>query len=1556
MKIKYFLILSFIALCFNLLLHAQQVQENWILETPESGNKAYVARESIRIKPGFRYTATADNTFTAKIDPTLLFPPTGSTYIDASGNANSTSGAVVGSVPGAFDISAAGAATYSIPVEVPPGIQGMQPNISLVYNSQSGNGIAGQGWNLSGMSAITVGNKNIFSDAAVSPIGLMEVSDLYLDGNKLVVKPGFIYGAFNAEYETENKSYVQIKQGLNPKFIVTGKDGTVMEYGQAVKPKGAIFDGVMWLLTKVTDSNGNYITYTYKTNAAETQTVLESINYGSNGTTASPLKVQFYYQTNLYPKKQYISRYYFEYDQLLDYITVTSNAGNYQLRKYDLSYATRDKINFMTSIQETGENGETFPPANFEYGIDSKALATTKVTLFGAPLFYTVKSRYYAAADISGNGYADVFEFITDEYNNMHVHSYDGKTFQNSKYAGKLIANSAIQGKDAQWFASGNLFADFNGDGKKTIIASEYQNIQGNNCMIFEDIDNNGAAVHFLKTSKEATIYAIADLNNDGRDEIISIERVTNNSNEYPGKIFYAGTISNNSEIANAPGGTSFAQFDDINVPWISGGDKPREIYVSDFNADGLKDIMVLSRNGYHIFRNNGGTKKADGIVRVSFTHFRSFTGSINGAANGDINRTGDFNGDGLLDIITRRGAEWNLYLGTGELLFPFNKYLQTNIDAKDEDTADDDERDDCIVVDFDRDGKSDIVVYNATYKESRVTWYRSTGTSFEIDTHFSPNDTEYYYKGYATVGDFDGDGREDLFSYGARLLSKEKDTNKGFIHRCFNKDYDASLLKKISTGINRNDWSNTNTVEIKYQPLTYTKTPAGKDFYKKGNTAKYPVADILAPLYAVSKTIAVAGDRVETDYSYAGGKVNLTGKGFLGFEEMTAKNDTRNIKIKTTAAYDYEKCLPEKLTVVTSTVDDKVISTVENTFENSKSGKIYSSVLKETLETNQLNTLSKKTEYLNYDVQGNLTQSRITQGGLTIEENTVYAPKGTWAWGANKPVSVTTTHKQTGETETYTRKRSFDYDEKGRITNETIDPGDDNQLTAVYSDYDVYGHPLTVTTQAKVMNAAGSYSDVSRTVKTTYTTPSGRFLRTKENTLGEITTYEWDEMRGVLKSETDHYNRKTAYEYDNFGRLKLTSYPDGNKTVNTLQWAGEIAGKPYNAKYYSYSETSGQSPVWTWYDDSNREIRTDSYGLNRKKILVNTQYNSKGKVSRIREPYFSDVYTPETWSVEYEYDEFGRPVQMKKPMGTVTTEYDKLTVTVKSPSDTAKTTINQAGWVVEKETNGKKVNFTHYASGLVKTATPEGGTGSIEMEYDLQGNRISIKDPDAGIMESRYDGFGQLSRSSQKVHTDAPEEVKITYTYLADGRLNHTETAGKKTATVRYEYDANNRVQTISQEDHKQTFTYDNLDRIIKVGEEIDSRSFEHQTSYDALGRVAREIYPTGYYTLNGYDKYGMLTSVKDYSGRLIRQAVDENAKGQITEEKRGERTAKYTYDKRGFMTYALFSNIPELTAIGYTYDSKGNLASKTLTGESNQQTARYTYDSNNRLTDWEY
>src|SRR5262245_55184786 len=64
------------------------------------------------------------------------------------------SGAPTVVVPGSEGVSPQGEFTYSIPLKVPDGRDGMQPSLALTYSSEGGNGLLGIGWALSGLSMI----------------------------------------------------------------------------------------------------------------------------------------------------------------------------------------------------------------------------------------------------------------------------------------------------------------------------------------------------------------------------------------------------------------------------------------------------------------------------------------------------------------------------------------------------------------------------------------------------------------------------------------------------------------------------------------------------------------------------------------------------------------------------------------------------------------------------------------------------------------------------------------------------------------------------------------------------------------------------------------------------------------------------------------------------------------------------------------------------------------------------------------------------------------------------------------------------------------------------------------------------------------------------------------------------------------------------------------------------------------------------------------------------------------------------------------------------------
>ncbi len=114
----------------------------------------------------------------------------------------------VGTITGLANVCETGAATYTIPIECPAGINGLQPNVSLVYNSQSGRGSAGWKWNLSATSAVTRTGANFYYDGINREITCTNSDNLALDGHRLILTSGTNFGT-NATYHTQT-SFVKV--------------------------------------------------------------------------------------------------------------------------------------------------------------------------------------------------------------------------------------------------------------------------------------------------------------------------------------------------------------------------------------------------------------------------------------------------------------------------------------------------------------------------------------------------------------------------------------------------------------------------------------------------------------------------------------------------------------------------------------------------------------------------------------------------------------------------------------------------------------------------------------------------------------------------------------------------------------------------------------------------------------------------------------------------------------------------------------------------------------------------------------------------------------------------------------------------------------------------------------------------------------------------------------------------------------------------------------------------------------------------------------------------
>ena len=130
-----------------------------------------------------------------------LFPTSILFAFLAAATAPIASGAV-GRTAGNFGVSATGAAQYSIPLWTPPGINGVQPSLALVYSSRGGDGYFGNGWSLSGLSSIHRCSRTWAQDG-VAAAAADVISDRFcLDGNQLKLTGG-TYGVAGSTYHTE---------------------------------------------------------------------------------------------------------------------------------------------------------------------------------------------------------------------------------------------------------------------------------------------------------------------------------------------------------------------------------------------------------------------------------------------------------------------------------------------------------------------------------------------------------------------------------------------------------------------------------------------------------------------------------------------------------------------------------------------------------------------------------------------------------------------------------------------------------------------------------------------------------------------------------------------------------------------------------------------------------------------------------------------------------------------------------------------------------------------------------------------------------------------------------------------------------------------------------------------------------------------------------------------------------------------------------------------------------------------------------------------------------
>jgi hypothetical protein len=188
------------------------------------------------------------------------------TIVPPTSPPSSSGGPTVGAIPAKFEVSDRGSATYTVPLEVPPGGP-ITPSLELAYASSSGNGALGTGWSLGGLSQISLCQRTFAQDGYTVPIVGDGTDALCLDGQRLVSVPDQTNGI---QYRTEVDTFTQVRphfssqNGSSPDYFVAyTKDGRILTYGLTGVSTLANGKPSAWNLTRVEDRSGNFMTIDY---------------------------------------------------------------------------------------------------------------------------------------------------------------------------------------------------------------------------------------------------------------------------------------------------------------------------------------------------------------------------------------------------------------------------------------------------------------------------------------------------------------------------------------------------------------------------------------------------------------------------------------------------------------------------------------------------------------------------------------------------------------------------------------------------------------------------------------------------------------------------------------------------------------------------------------------------------------------------------------------------------------------------------------------------------------------------------------------------------------------------------------------------------------------------------------------------------------------------------------------------------------------------------------------------------------------------------------------
>jgi len=800
---------------------------------------------------------------------------------------------------GSFSVSETGAATYAIPIQVPPGTSGMEPKLALTYNSQGGNGLLGVGWSLSGLSAITRCPRTMPQDGVRGSVNY-DLNDRYcLDGQRLIAISG-AYGGNGTEYRTEQESFLKAvsygSAGNGPaSFKVWTRDGLVMEYGatanSAIEAQGKPTIAV-WAVNKVSDVKGNYFTVTYTKDSVNGAHYPARIDYTGNSNTglAPNSSVQFAYEN----RPDVVSGYRAGSMALVNkrLLSITTYLQSAIAKSYTFNYSqsmhtSRSRLGSLKECNATGSCLPTMTFTSFESGTKAFQSPVLKIAAYGTNAGWSDDDTYpRMLIDVNGDGLPDIVGFASD---GVYVSLNTGGSFAAAtRWIADYSANSycnliaIIVIKPLPMWCGNNttprMLADVNGDGLPDIVGFSCEGVY-----VSLNTGTSFAAAKLWIASygtraggwSDNNNYprTLADVNGDGLLDIVG---------------FASGGV-----YVSLNTGTSFA----APVLWIAtygktNGWSDNNVYprmLADVNGDGLPDIVGFGDAGAYVSLNTG-TSFAPGTLWVA-----SYGKSVGWNDSNIYPRMlADVNGDGLPDIVGFASDGVYVSLNTGTSFAAPVLWIATYGKTNGWSDSNAYPR---MLADVNGDGLPDIVGFG----DAGVYVSLNTGTSFAAPVLWVANYGKTGWKDNNTyprmLVDVNGDGLPDVVGFASNGVNVSLASTQPLV----------DSMAGFNNGIGA-------SVALNYKSLV------DSTFYTKGANASFPVQTLQFPMYAISSVSASngIGGTLTSNYKYGGLKAEVgKGRGLLGFAWQESTQAETGLTTRTEFRQDFPYTgMPSRVTV----------------------------------------------------------------------------------------------------------------------------------------------------------------------------------------------------------------------------------------------------------------------------------------------------------------------------------------------------------------------------------------------------------------------------------------------------------------------------------------------------------------------------------------------------------------------------------------------------------------------------------------------------------------